>query len=298
MSLSRRGLLGGIAALAAMPGLSGCGRFGFPVPPRGAGVPPSVRVGYGSERSQFARLHLPAGSVSALPVAVVMHGGYWTVGYGAELGTPLAVDLANRGIAAWNLEYRRIGGDGGWPATFADAAAGLDALATGGQQAAGGRLDLARVVAVGHSAGGHLAGWLAGRARLPAGAPGATPGVRLRGVVSQAGVLDLVDAAAQGLGGGAVLQLLGGGPASHPDRYAQASPIALLPFGIPVVCVHGAVDGIVPIRQSERFVSAAVAAGDHAELYRLPGVDHFALIDPSTAAWAACRSAVDRLLGR
>ncbi len=175
-------------------------------------------------------------------------------------------------------------------------AAGLDALAGPGQHAAGGRLVLDRVVAVGHSAGGQLATWLAARPTLPAAAPGAAPEVLLRGVVSQAGVLDLVDASANGVGRGAVEDLLGGRPERCPQRYALASPVARLPIGVPVVCVHGTADANVPIRQSERFVAAARAAGDDAELVSLPEVDHFAVIDPSTPAWRACSEAVERLL--
>jgi dipeptidyl aminopeptidase/acylaminoacyl peptidase len=120
--------------------------------------------------------------------------------------------------------------------------------------------------------------------------------VRPRGAVSQAGVLDLVDAAQLGVGRGAVEDLLGGGPADVPDRYALASPIARLPLGVPVVAVHGDADGNVPVRQSERFAAAARAAGDPAEIVRLPGVEHFAMIDPASDAWRVCRDTTERLL--
>src|SRR6185369_11028817 len=116
----------------------------------------------------------------------------------------------------------RVGGGGGFPATLEDVDAAVDALAGPAQQAAGERLDLARVAAVGHSAGGHLVGWLASRHRLPAGAPGASPRVRLKGAVPQAGVLDLVDGVAQGLGAGAVDAFIGGKPAAVAERYAIA----------------------------------------------------------------------------
>jgi dipeptidyl aminopeptidase/acylaminoacyl peptidase len=115
-------------------------------------------------------------------------------------------------------------------------------------------------------------------------------------VVSQAGVLDLEDAARRGVGSGAVDDLLGGGPDEVPERYALASPAARVPVGVPVVCVHGTADDRVPIRQSERYVAAAVAAGDPAELVALPGVNHFAVIDVRTPAWQACTDAVGRLL--
>lgn len=274
------------AAAVLLPALTSC-----QVPSGAPASPESERLTYGDHPSQFGELTMPTGEVRG--VVVVVHGGFWRQAYGLELGRPLATDLAAAGLAAWNVEYRRVGGGGGWPATFEDVAAAVDLLAGPAQQAAGGRLPLDRVVAVGHSAGGHLATWLAARPGLPAGAPGAAPSVRLRGVVSQAGVLDLVDGAERSVGAGAMQDLLGGEPAAVPDRYALASPIARLPLGVPVVCVHGTADRNVPIRQSERFVAAAGAA---AELVSLPGVDHFAVIDPGTPAWAECRSAVERLL--
>jgi acetyl esterase/lipase len=223
-----------------------------------------------------------------------VHGGFWRRYRDLELGRPLAADLADRGWAAWNIEYRRVGGDGGWPTTFEDVAAAVDLLAGPVQDAARGLLPLDRVVAVGHSAGGHLATWLAARPGLPAGAPGADPVVRLRGAVSQAGVLDLVDAARRCVGDGAVSDLLGGLPDDVPERYELASPVARLPIGVPVICVHGTADESVPLRQSDRFVAASRG---EAELVTLPGVDHFAVIDPADDAWRACRDAAERLLG-
>ncbi|MEO6880960.1 MAG: prolyl oligopeptidase family serine peptidase [Mycobacteriaceae bacterium] len=250
-----------------------------------------MRITYGGERSQLGELYLPDGT-HRVPVVVVVHGGFWRRRYGNELGAPLAADLAARGVAAWNIEYRRVGNGGGWPETFLDVAAAVDALASVVQDRAGGRLDLDDVRGLGHSAGGQLAVWAAGRPLLPCGTPGADPVVRLSRVVSQAGVLDLVGASDQQLGDGACEALLGG-PAEHqPQRYAAASPLALLPLGVPVVCVHGDADANVPISQSETYTAAATASGDPARLHRLAGVDHFALIDPTTPAWVTCRDAV------
>ncbi|MEJ3652641.1 alpha/beta fold hydrolase [Actinomycetes bacterium KLBMP 9759] len=252
-----------------------------------APVSESLRLTYGPHPSQFGELSLPDHDPRA--VVVLVHGGFWRQAWDLELARPLAADLVAAGHAVWAIEYRRVGGGGGWPATFDDVAAAFDLLAGPVQEAAGGRLDLDRVVAVGHSAGGHLAVWSGARAGLPADSPWARPAVRLRGVVSQAGVLDLVDAVE--LSSGAVVDFLGGTPAEHPDRYALASPIARVPIGVPVVCVHGTADVNVPIRQSERFVAAS---GD--ELVVLPDVEHMAVIDPAADAWRVCRDAIDRLL--
>lgn len=288
--MPRRRLLSRMTALAAVGLPAGAARADT-VPPR------PRRVAYGAHPSQFAELTLPRGQ-GRVPVVVVVHGGFWRQAYGAELGRPLARDLVAEGrVAALNLEYRRVGGGGGWPATLLDAAAAVDLLAGAAQQEAGGRLDLARVATVGHSAGGHLAVWLAARHRLPTGAPGAAPAVRLAGAVSQAGVLDLVDASEQRLGAGAVDALLGGRPAEVPDRYAAASPAALVPLGVPVVCVHGDADDTVPIRQSERYLAAARAAGDAPRLVALKGAGHFEVIDVGDPAWRACRDAVLGLVG-
>jgi acetyl esterase/lipase len=240
---------------------------------------------YGNGPHRFLELTLPDRPAPA-PVAVVLHGGFWRAAYGIELARPLAADLAGAGYAAIAVEYRRVGGGGGWPDTLDDVAAAVDAL-PGLPEAD--RLDLGDVTVIGHSAGGHLAAWLAGRARLPEGSPGAGPRVRVSAAVLQAGVLDLALADAQQLGDGAVRDLLGGGPADVPQRYAAADPVRLLPTGAKVLCVHGAGDDVVPVQQSERYARAAVAAGDEVEVRVLPG-DHMVLIDPASDAWRAVRA--------
>jgi acetyl esterase/lipase len=245
---------------------------------------------YGPGPSQFAELSLPAGSAAA-PVVLIVHGGFWRTGFGVDLGRPLAADLVRRGFATVNVEYRRVGtgpsGGGGWPQTGQDLAAATDALATEGQRLAGGRLDLSRVVGLGHSAGGQLVGWLGARR---------SPVVTLCGVVSQAGVLDLVDAAHAGVGGGAVEDFMGASPDQKPAAYADASPLARTPLGVPSVCVHGRADDVVPIRQSERFVAAARAVGDTSELRAFDG-GHFDLITVGSPAWSLCVAALTDLTG-
>src|SRR5690349_14071705 len=214
-------------------------------------------VAYGPDPAQFLELTLPEGEGPA-PVAVVLHGGFWRAAYGVELARPLAAELAAAGWAAVAVEYRRVGNGGGWPQTCADVAAALDAL----PDLAPGRLDLGELVVIGHSAGGHLAAWAAGRSRLPAGAPGAAPRVRVTAAVLQAGVLDLRLAHEQRLGAGAVRDFLGAEPADVP----AADPVRLLPTGAACLCVHAGEDDTVPLSQSERFAQAAAAAGDSVEV--------------------------------
>ncbi|MCD2186523.1 alpha/beta hydrolase family protein [Actinomycetospora soli] len=300
--MARRSLLGllGLTGLLAACTTSPAGTTPAPRP----GTPEPVPLRYGPDPSQYAVLHLPPGDPGEgpegpLPVVVVIHGGYWRAAYGLELGTPLAVDLTNADVAALNVEYRRVGNGGGFPTTLADVAAAVDLLAGPGEETArraGRSLDLTKVVLLGHSAGGHLAAWAASRSRLQAPAPGADPVVVPRGVVAQAGVLDLVAAAQQNLGGAATQDLLGGDPVTQAARYAVASPAALVPASCPVVAVHGTADDTVPIDQSRRYVAAATAARGQARLVELPGVDHFQLIDPAAPAWRTVREEVLGLL--
>jgi acetyl esterase/lipase len=264
---------------------------------------PIVRtMRYGSDPSQFARLHLPRHG-SELPVVVVVHGGFWRQRYGVELADPLADDLARHDIAGVAVEYRRVGdgGTGGWPQTLMDVANAVDNLPAAGQYLARGRLDLSRTVAVGHSAGGHLVGWLVHRGALRHATPGRTwPGddhLPLLGAVSQAGVLDLVGASDERLGNGAVIDLMEGSAGSVPQRYQHASPLAHVGDGARVVCVHGEADDEVPVSQSRRYVDAARAAGDPVELITLRGVGHYELIDPDHHAWQVCREAALHMLG-
>jgi acetyl esterase/lipase len=240
---------------------------------------------YGSDRSQRADLHLPAGA-GPHPVMVLIHGGSWRKRYGRIVMRALAADLLRRGWAAWNIEYRRLGGGGGWPATFADVAAAIDHLAR-----LDAPLDLARVSLLGHSAGGQLALWAAGRETLPAGAPGALDGpapVSVRRAISLAGVCDLAGAYRE-WHGGAVRALMGGSPEELPERYALGDPLARVPLELPALLVHGVLDETVSVRLSRNYARAALAAGAAVELVEIEGAagSHRAHIDPHGAAWAA-----------
>ncbi|QCW52369.1 prolyl oligopeptidase family serine peptidase [Nocardioides dongxiaopingii] len=252
-----------------------------PGSPGSPGRPEAVRTAYGADPSQFGELHLPAGTPRG--VVVVIHGGFWRAAYDHTLGTPLAASLAAAGWAAWNLEYRRVGdgvgGGGGAPATFDDVAAGIDALADLD-------VDTSVVVTLGHSAGGHLAAWAAARQRHDWPAR-----VGVTHVVSQAGVLDLRAAASSDLGGGAATALLGHEPTADDARY---DPAQQLPLDVPLWCVHGVDDAIVPLSQSADYVATAIAAGARAELVEVEG-DHFVVIDPESAAWARTLDVLDTI---
>lgn len=283
--LSRRGFLGLLGG-SALAGCSSTARTTDNGRVRSK-QPKPRKIAYGSDGSQFGELSRPANAGRAGTI-VIIHGGFWQAQYGLDLGRPLAADLVQHGYTCWNLEYRRVGNGGGWPTILADVAAGIDHLHELD-------VDTKQVVAVGHSAGGQLAVWAAGRAKLGPGAPGSSPAVQLTGVVSQAGVLDLVVAADSGVGSGAPQQLVGGSPDAVPDRYRVADPIEQVPLTAPVFCLHSRADGNVPFAQSSAYVAAAQKAGGAAKLHETMG-DHFTLIDPSTAAWAAARDALPSLL--
>jgi acetyl esterase/lipase len=265
------------------------------------GAPRPERHGYGADPSQFADLYPPARK--RWPgIVVLIHGGWWGPTYGADNLAGAAADLVARGWATWNIEYRRLGLGGGYPSTLQDAAAAIDYLATLGGA------DLSRVVAIGHSAGGQLATWAAGRPKLAPGAPGAAgthgaagalgarPLVEVGGVISLAGVLDLVAGARQGIGKGAVPALLGGDPEQVPERYAVADPLAQVPVRAAVRCVHARHDDRVPFAQSATYVTAAQAAGQDARLVEVDG-DHFSVADPAAPSWPAVIAALEDLTG-
>ena len=231
---------------------------------------------YGADPDQVADLYLPDG-IGPFPVAVVIHGGFWRARFGRELMHDVCCDLQQRGVAAWNVEYRRLGTGGGWPESLQDVQQAIRALPTLNES----RLDLGRVATVGHSAGGQLA--------LLAGAGDPYAGVAIAGVLGLAAVSDLALADELGLGARAVSELLGGDVAALP----QASPRAQLPLGVRHVHVHGDADDRVPATMTTEFVEAA---GEEAAVTVLAGVDHFALIDPSSAAWAVAARQLDGLL--
>jgi acetyl esterase/lipase len=251
-------------------------------------------VSYGPDRSQCADLYRPLGHAGRpRPVMILVHGGSWRARYSRIVMRGLAGDLVRRGWAVWNIEYRRVGNGGGWPATFEDVALAIDHL----PELEDPLLDLERVSILGHSAGGHLALWAAGRERLPAGAAGCIDGeprVQLRRTIALAAVCDLADAYRK-WPPGAVGSLMGGGPEEFPERYDAGDPVRLLPPSAPVLLVHGTADRTVSITLSRNYEQAARASGAEVELVEIAGEAgaHRAYIDPRGAAWAAVTSRLE-----
>jgi acetyl esterase/lipase len=263
-----------------------------------------IRLAYGPEYLQFGELYLPQ---AAEPYTVIplIHGGYWRNRYDLTLMDGLAQDLARRGYAAWNIEYRRVGdAGGGWPGTLLDVARAVDYIRVLAPQY---QLDAQRVVPVGHSAGGHLTFWLAARHRIPADSPLAGSSIAaqegeqaaplpLAGAVSLAGVLDLETAWRLHLSNDAVFELLGEKWPYAPERYTVASPAAMLPLGVPQILIHGTRDSAVPIEISRDYAAKAQALGDPVTYLELEGIDHMDVIDPHSTAWERTIEALEALL--
>ncbi|HYH49284.1 MAG TPA: alpha/beta hydrolase [Acidimicrobiia bacterium] len=255
-------------------------------------------LAYGRERSQEGDLWLPQGE-GPHPVAVLFHGGFWYHAWERDLMDGLARDLARRGIAAWNVEYRRVGAGGGWPATGEDAARATDHLVA---LAPVYDLDLGRVVTLGHSAGAQLALWVAARGRRGEVHPVL--------VVGLATIGDLEEAMAARTGGGSVARLLQGGAGEAIGgtssaagvtgdvelSLAEASPRARVPIGVPQILAHAVDDDIVPFSQTREYAAAARRAGDEVAVVELNGSGHFGVIDPATAGWAEVAGAVEARL--
>jgi len=227
----------------------------------------------------------------------VIHGGFWQYAYDLKHIGSLCTALTNKGIVTCNLEYRRIGNSGGgWPGTFQDVSLSTDQIME--TMSSDPHVDVARAAVIGHSAGGHLALWLASGHRVPKASPlRSAQKHRLVRAVSLAGVCDLRTAWKQRLGNGAVAKLMGGTPDQYPERFDAASPIELLPSGSRQVLIHGADDDIVPFSQSEKFVERAEQLGERPTLVKLNGVGHFELIDPESYIWSTVARAVLPVLG-
>jgi len=267
-----------------------------------APIPPgTVRLAYGSEPLQFGELRVPDGA-GPHPVAIVVHGGCWLAKIGnmderaVALGNmrPLAAALNDAGLATWNIEYRRLGhAGGGWPGTFQDVARAADFLRT---VAGKHQLDLTRVISIGHSAGAHFALWLAARPNIAKDSEiyVADP-LRLAGVVSLDGPADLkatIPLQRPVCGVPVITDLMGGPPDQRPERYRAASPIELLPFGVPQAFFTGRMfDG-----HAAPYELAARKAGDVVRPTVLPDAAHFVFIDPKSPVWPQVLRSVRELV--
>ena len=252
---------------------------------------PDATIAYGSDHLQKVDLWLPAG-VGPFPVVLMVHGGCWQTSVAdRSLMDWIAGDLRGHGIAVWNIDYRGVDrAGGGYPGTFLDAAAAADLLST---DAARYRLDLRRLIAVGHSAGGHLALWLAARGKLPSSSAlyRAHP-LPIRHVVSLGGLPDLEATAASpdnGCGTDVVARLTGSPSPARPDVFADTSVPRLLPIGAVQELVNGREDRIIPFRFATDYVAKAKAAGDRASVHSVAATGHVELITPDSAAWAQAR---------
>ena len=252
---------------------------------------PDHKIAYGKDALQYGELWLPpTPSKTALPVVVLIHGGCWLADLpGPELVAFLADDLRKNGVAVWSLTYRRVGhSGGGYPGTFNDVADGVAHLRT---LAGKYNLDLSRAVVTGHSAGGHLALWVAAQDRIPAGSMlKRDQTVNFKAVVGIAAIPDLAHfarAGAHACGDKTIDQLVDTAtraPAGSPKNtpYLDTSPSEMLPLGVKQILIHGVFDGIVPPAIGLRYQTRAKESGDNVELIALENSGHFELIAPWT----------------
>jgi acetyl esterase/lipase len=259
--------------------------------------PADVRLQYGSDSLQFGELRMPKGK-GPFPLAIVIHGGCWIHRFATLQNTTAMADaLRDVGIATWNVEYRRADSPGGgWPGTFLDIA---DAADFARSLAARYPLDSTRIVAVGHSAGGHLALWLAARGKLKPSSPlyRARP-IRLHGAVSLGGPADIAEFAGREgqICGPSVTRLMGGRPADVGNRYAEGSPVELLPLGTRHLMIVGDSDGVVPGPVRKAYADRSRKAGDRVEVIVVPNAGHFEVIAPTAPAWPTVRAAIKRMV--
>ncbi|WP_210580556.1 alpha/beta hydrolase [Streptomyces sp. GESEQ-4] len=287
-------------------------------------VDPDATAAYGDHPDQVIDFYAPRTPEPAIPgvlapLIVILHGGAWRAPYDRRHMTPFADFLTHRGFAVANVEYRRGGREteggadagagvqggqvagepggpvaGRWPETFDDVAAAVDALPALVREILP-QADARRMVVTGHSAGGHLALWVAARHLLPTDAPWYTARpAPLRGVVALAPIADFAVAEKLDVCGGAVRQLLGD-EEEFATRQPYADPALLLPTGIATTLVQGRTDIDVPQAVAESYADAAAKAGEVVGLTLLEDVGHFPLIDPAADACAVVAEEIAQL---
>ncbi len=293
----RRTILKSVVVAFAMVWMTGCGKPRLMVSDdldRLAASPPGEHVAYGPDPLQYGELSVPDGS-GPHPVVIFIHGGCWLAKYDMAHTHALAEALVEDGLAVWNLEYRRVGDDGGgWPGTFQDIAVGADYLR---QLAVAHDLDLERVIAMGHSAGGHLALWLAGRSQIDPLSELYTPEpLNLVGVIGLAPAPQLAALHEREVCGHVIDKLMGGGPQDYPQRYRNGSPSELAPLGVPQTIIVGKYDEGWAWAGAA-YVEAAILAGDQqVTIIEAPRASHFEVINPRSSTWPIVQRHVGSML--
>lgn len=262
------------------------------------GPAPTTQIAYGPAPSQFAQLFRPVGQ-GPFPVVVLVHGGCWTVAFGGITQMrSVAGALVEQGIAVWNVEYRRVDEDGGgYPGTYQDMHAALDSLQ---QHASQYQLDTSRIVAMGHSAGGQLVQWIAGRSKIAPSSPLFRANLLpVNNIISLGGLADLRHE--QNLIKSScerdIVQLAGRPSAERPDIYSDTNAADLLPNGARTVLITGQLDTISPPRVAHDYAAKATKAGDHAQVLILPGASHYDEIAASSPAWKMVLPVIREMLG-
>lgn len=269
-------------------------------------LPADHRIHYGENPYQFGDLWLPASAANVkarFPVIVFLHGGWWKSAYDLGYAGYLCDALKRSGIACWSLEYRRVGATGGgWPKTFQDVAAGFEYL---GKVAETHPLDLTRVFTMGHSAGGHLAFWLAGRYHIDAHSEAAQPKpvIPIQGAIALAGAVGL-ELTIQFSGDGIfahdrdeVAALMGGTPEQVPERYKAGDPGLLQPLSAPQLLIQGTRDNQIPPQLPAAWAKLAQQRGSSATVKMIPDADHFDIVDPESRAWPEVMQSIRSMIG-
>jgi len=263
-----------------------------------------TRISYGENEHQFGNLYVPKNDQDDIfPLVVLIHGGFWRAQYDLEHIEPLAEAIVKEGFAVWNIEYNRVGHHGGaWPGTMTDCADAVDYIHDLAKRYP---VDVSRVIAMGHSAGGHLALWLGPRKRLPENSPLRTSDqpFPLKGIIALAPVTHLEmmysihywEEKLFQSNDNPTMALMGGRPDRYKERYEQASPFHLLPIAIPTVLLHGKLDTNVPHYLSKLYEQEANRRGANVKLKSFPTLEHFALIHPYSEAWPTLLDVLEQL---
>ena len=252
---------------------------------------PQFRYAYGDDPQQFGELTLPK-SDPPHPVIVLIHGGCYRSIYNLRPMSGVAAALAETGFAVWNIEYRRHGNGGDFPQMFRDVGQAADFLR---QVAAAHELDLTRVISIGHSAGGHLALWLAARSSIEHSSPLQVAAPQpIKAVLALAPLADIRSAYGVGMCGEALRSVMGGSPDAVPAHYRNGSPSEMLPLKLPHVHIVGEEDRGI-LENTRPFVERAQELGDEARLITLPGAGHFEVVSVTSSAWIHVMEAAMRL---